>query len=68
LLLAEKVRKAVERSDWRDRPISVSIGVATMATANGDGMVLVKEADAALYRSKKNGRNCIHHAGQFNEV
>jgi diguanylate cyclase (GGDEF)-like protein len=68
LLLAEKVRKAVERSDWRDRPISVSIGVATMSTANGDGMVLVKEADAALYRSKKNGRNCVHHAGQFNEV
>jgi PleD family two-component response regulator len=46
----------------------VSIGVATMATANGDGMVLVQEADAALYRSKKNGRNCVHHAGQFNEV
>jgi diguanylate cyclase (GGDEF)-like protein len=68
LVLAEKVRMAVERSDWRDRPISVSIGVATMAAANGDGMALVKEADAALYHSKKNGRNCVHHAGQFNEV
>jgi diguanylate cyclase (GGDEF)-like protein len=68
LVLAEKVRKTVERSDWRDRPISVSIGVATTATANGDGMALVKEADAALYRSKKNGRNCVHHASQFNEV
>jgi diguanylate cyclase (GGDEF)-like protein len=68
LVLAEKVRMAVERSDWRDRPISVSIGVATMATANGDGMALVKEADAALYHSKKNGRNCVHHASQFNEV
>jgi diguanylate cyclase (GGDEF)-like protein len=68
LVLAEKVRKAVERRDWRDRPISVSIGVATMAAANGDGMALVKEADAALYYSKKNGRNCVHHASQFNEV
>ena len=67
LVLAEKIRKAVERSDWRDRPISVSIGVATMTTANGDGMVLLKEADAALYRSKKNGRNCVHHAGPFYE-
>jgi diguanylate cyclase (GGDEF)-like protein len=67
LVMAEKVCKAVERSDWRDRPITVSIGVATMATANGDGMVLVKEADAALYRSKKNGRNRVHHAGQSNE-
>ena len=67
LVLAEKVRKSVERSDWRDRPITVSIGVTTMATANGDGMALVKEADAAMYHSKKNGRNCVHHAGQFNE-
>ena len=67
LVLAEKVRKAVERREWRERPISVSIGVATMATANGDDMVLVQAADAALYRSKKNGRNCVYHAGQINE-
>ena len=68
LVMAEKVRAAVERREWRQRPISVSIGVTTMATANGDGMVLVKEADAALYRSKKNGRNCVHHASQSNGV
>ena len=67
LVLAENVRKAVERSDWRDRPISVSIGVATLAAANGDGMVLVKEADVALYRSKENGRNCVHHADPFHD-
>ena len=68
LVMAENVCKAVEENDWRDRPITVSIGVSTMATANGDGMVLVKEADAALYLSKTNGRNCVHHAGQLNGV
>ena len=67
-VMAENVCKAVEQNDWRDQPITVSIGVATMASANGDGKVLVQEADAALYLSKKNGRNCVHHAGQFNEV
>ena len=68
VLVAERVRVAVEQRDWRERPISVSIGVATLATVNGDGMVLVQEADAALYRSKKNGRNCVHHAGLLSEV
>ena len=66
--MAKKVCSAVAQSDWCDRPITVSIGVATMATANGDGMVLIREADAALYLSKTNGRNCVHHAGQFDGV
>lgn len=62
LVLAEKVRSAVEQSDWRERPVTVSIGVATMTGTNANGMEMVQEADVALYRSKNNGRNCIHHA------
>ena len=55
LVLAENVRKAVGGGEWRDRPISVSIGVATMATADGDGMGLVEEADWLCTAARRTG-------------
>lgn len=67
-VLAENIRKAVERNDWQERPISVSVGAATMTTPHADGMELIQQADSALYRSKKAGRNCVHHASQSNEI
>jgi diguanylate cyclase (GGDEF)-like protein len=67
LVIAERIRKCVEQGYWRERPITVSIGVTTMDNANGDGMVLINQADAAMYHSKTNGRNCVHHAGRLDQ-
>lgn len=63
LALAERFRAAVERHEWPDRAVTVSIGVATVRQASGDtAAALVREADRALYRSKSGGRNRVTHA------
>lgn len=57
--LAERLREAIERSAWLDRPITVSVGVSELA---GDTLTpgqLVESADRALYRSKQQGRNRV---------
>jgi diguanylate cyclase (GGDEF)-like protein/PAS domain S-box-containing protein len=61
-MLAERLRAAVESSPWPDRPVTVSVGVATLA-APCDARRLIDEADQALYRSKRLGRNRVSHAG-----
>jgi len=56
---AEKLRAAVER----EAGIAISLGVATYRDGMPDKETLVKEADAALYRAKKGGRNRVETAG-----
>ena len=39
--------------------VTLSIGVATFPANGGTGAALVESADAALYRAKKEGRDCV---------
>ena len=57
--VAERVRQAVERGPWHLRPITVSLGTATMIDHTRDRVDLIARADAALYRAKASGRNQI---------
>lgn len=57
-IVAQRIRKAVEDFDWKLRPITVSVGVATTTTM-ADSMTIVERADKALYQAKRNGRNCV---------
>lgn len=61
--VAERFRKAIADGDWRERAITVSVGSATLTFPEKSGPSLVQQADAALYHSKNNGRNCVHHIG-----
>jgi diguanylate cyclase (GGDEF)-like protein len=63
--LAERVRRGVAGGEWRDRGVTVSVGVATTSLPDGTGEALVEGADIALYCSKNNGRNCVHHSGEL---
>ncbi len=62
--LAEGLRTAVERAALlRDRTVTVSIGVAALRRTDGDVAISVaqwmKDADAALYAAKRQGRNQV---------
>jgi two-component system, cell cycle response regulator len=62
--IAEYLRQSLAETPIKIGPISISIsasfGVAsTSQTPRPDAELLSRAADAALYRSKRNGRNCV---------
>jgi diguanylate cyclase (GGDEF)-like protein len=70
-VVAERIRHAVLRLEIPheaspNRNVTVSLGLASVeAQAAGEGPErLLREADAALYRAKRSGRNAIARASQ----
>jgi diguanylate cyclase (GGDEF)-like protein len=71
LVAAERVRAAVEQQDFtitryssssdapRTHHITISIGVAAFPDDARDPIELIEQADTALYRAKRNGRNRV---------
>lgn len=64
--IAEVVRQTVEGAgfaiDGRSIPVTVSLGVGRFA-ADDTADAVVARADAALYRAKQAGRNCVRGQG-----
>ncbi|NNM75889.1 diguanylate cyclase [Sphingomonas sp. ID1715] len=57
--VGERLRRACEEAEHRPGlRVTVSLGVAA-ADAGSDAASLLREADAALYRAKFEGRNCL---------
>lgn len=68
--LAERFRSTIATAIWKERPLTVSVGVATLAepfTSSGtfNANSLLDTADKALYHSKDNGRNRVTHAADL---
>ncbi|MCW3053712.1 MAG: diguanylate cyclase domain/uncharacterized domain [Chthonomonadales bacterium] len=59
---AERFRGAIESASWPEWAVTASFGVATLSRTTGDAVALIAQADAALYQSKRIGRNCVTHA------
>ncbi len=61
--VAERIRKKIESHvfeyDGNKIPVTVSLGVATIKKDFHLGADIYKEADKALYESKRNGKNCV---------
>jgi len=61
--VADSMRRdlADMRVTWKDETITVtaSFGVSVALPAEIDGQALISRADAALYRAKDQGRNCV---------
>jgi diguanylate cyclase (GGDEF)-like protein len=60
-VVCERMRLMIEQRIWPLRPITVSMGVATMSLATLSAGQLIHEADQALYHSKRRGRNRATH-------
>ncbi len=60
--LAEKIRATIEATEWPLRQVTASLGVSTALSSTVEPQDLVVQADQALYYSKENGRNQLHHA------
>ncbi len=56
--LAERILKAMRTHAWDKTPVTVSIGVA-MCQPNCVSDTLIDEADSALYRAKRGGRDRV---------
>jgi len=61
--IAERLRRAIalQPVNYGDEPVSmtISIGVAPLRDTTPDLAALLVEADAALYRAKRQGRNAV---------
>lgn len=61
---AEQLRESVKREmskvlDHSGEPVSLSIGISSFPTDGSTVEALMRAADAALYRAKKQGRDCV---------
>jgi len=66
-VVAERVRAAVSEHSFALAPagsITVSLGVASYPEDGADSVTLLKAADRALYRAKREGRNRVLRAEQ----
>ncbi|MEJ5169775.1 MAG: GGDEF domain-containing protein, partial [Fimbriimonadales bacterium] len=61
LEVGERIRAAVEGAEWPQRQVTVSIGASTQPVGRPSPKRAIAEADEALYRSKKAGRNRVTH-------
>ncbi len=61
LTIAERVRAAIAGSDWKKRPITVSVGAGTLSLDTPTPDSLIACTDGALYQSKEAGRDRVTH-------
>lgn len=59
LIVAERLQETIRNSTNFEHPITVSMGVSTLARAGTTPEELVREADLALYEAKQTGRDRI---------
>lgn len=73
-ILAERLRKSMEKASWPKRAITASVGAATFiaenlkANAPYDSTDLLSAAGKALYHSRANGQNRVTHVAALADV
>ena len=70
--VVETLRRALEEHpvQWNDATVAVtgSFGITAITPGEVDANVIIGRADAALYRAKQNGRNCVRSAEEHHEA
>ncbi len=62
VVLGERLRQAVASADGLQRPLTASIGIATLTPNIFSVAALIAQADRALCHAKGDGRNRVSHA------
>ncbi|MHB8635944.1 MAG: sensor domain-containing diguanylate cyclase [Fimbriimonadaceae bacterium] len=57
--VAERIRRAIAEAEWPNRPVTASLGVASLTLTTPDTADIIRRSDEALYESKASGRNCV---------
>jgi diguanylate cyclase (GGDEF)-like protein len=65
VIMAERLRAAIELSSWPLRPVTASFGAATFSPAINTSPTLIGAADQALYTAKASGRNRVMHVNSL---
>lgn len=63
---AERLRARIEAERWPHRAVTASIGIASWGAGADNADELIRQADKALYFSKKHGRNQVMHCLDMN--
>ena len=64
-LVAERIRRRIASEPFaieqgaKSIDVTLSIGLASLAHENDTGATIIKRADQALYRAKRDGRNRV---------
>jgi diguanylate cyclase (GGDEF)-like protein len=70
--VAETLRREIEEHPvrWNDQLITVtaSVGLTAITPGEVDTTVIIGRADAALYRAKDSGRNCVRSAEEHEAI
>jgi diguanylate cyclase (GGDEF)-like protein len=67
LVMGERFRRSIQQASWTLRPITASVGVATLTPDMTQSETLVLQADKSLYYAKQNGRNQVSYLQDKND-
>lgn len=68
LPLVDRLRLLVANYPWPLRPVTISLGVATLNPIEGEPSDLIDQVDRSLYYSKAMGRNRATHARELPDL
>jgi diguanylate cyclase (GGDEF)-like protein len=58
-VIAERIRQKVEKTNFPNRQVTISIGVSALSNSVNSKQKLMSTADEALFNAKENGRNNV---------
>jgi len=59
MTIAERVRERIEKTDFANRQVTISIGIASCSLSLNSAKDLISAADKALYEAKRRGKNNV---------